>query len=66
MKKFIKDLKQSGGHFLYQIKTATGKDMIYHRKFQALVRFIDPANAHFAALKSAEIQTCVNREEIFE
>lgn len=38
---------------------------VYLRKFKAFVRFIDPANAHSAALKSAEIATCVKREEVF-
>ena len=39
---------------------------VYRRKFQALVRYINPADAHFAAVKTAEIQTCVNRTEIPE
>ena len=33
MKNFIKNIKQSGGHFICQIKTATGKDMIYYREY---------------------------------
>ena len=39
---------------------------IRKRKYEQLVKYIDPANANFAAIKTAEIQTCVNREEIFK
>ena len=39
--------------------------MVYNRKLKALIRFINPSDAHYAALKTAEITTCINREEVF-
>jgi hypothetical protein len=38
---------------------------IRKRKYEQLVKFINPADANFAAIKTAEIITCINRDEIF-
>jgi len=37
MKKFLKDLKKSGGHVLDIICTYNGKTMIYYREYDSLV-----------------------------